>query len=154
MDIQIRLDDLTGDAIAAFLQQHIDDMLAVSPPESKHALDINGLQQADVSFWIAWDGKQIAGCAALKEHTSDQGEIKSMRTSADYRGKGVGSQLVEHLLREAALRGYKQLNLETGSMDFFKPARQLYLKHGFQLCGPFADYAEDPNSVFMTRQIN
>ena len=62
--------------------------------------------------------------------------------------------LLEHILREAKLRCYRRINLETGSMPFFEPARNLYMKYGFQDCDPFSNYKEDPNSVFMTRNLS
>jgi putative acetyltransferase len=45
------------------------------------------------------------------------------------------------------------VSLETGSMEFFRPARALYASFGFAPCPPFADYREDPNSVFMTKEL-
>jgi len=151
--MHIAADDLSGEQIAEFLDQHIRDMRAISPPESKHALDLEGLRQRDITFWIVWDDQTIAGCGALKELNSRHAEIKSMRTAVSHRQKGVASLLLQHIIAEAAARGYRRLSLETGSMPFFAPARQLYAKFGFQPCPPFSDYREDPNSVFMTREL-
>jgi putative acetyltransferase len=125
-------------------------MRSVSPPESKHALDLQGLKAPEITFWTVYEGEQLLGCAALKALSAGQGEVKSMRVDAAARGKGVGSALLNHLLAEARARGYQSLWLETGSMAFFEPARRLYRKHGFVLCEPFGDYRADPNSVFMT----
>ncbi len=142
-------DDLSGASIAAFLEQHIEDMKATSPPESKHALDLEGLRGDDIRFWSVYSGEELLGCGALKELSSTAGEIKSMRTSVSARGCGVASALLQHIIQHAAARGYEKLLLETGSMAFFKPARLLYLKNGFQFREPFGEYREDPNSVFM-----
>ena len=147
--MKITTDDLSGPAIAAFLQEHIDDMRATSPPESVHALDLNGLRQQGITFWTVYDGDALLGCGALKELAPDHGEIKSMRTGAAARGKGVGSAMLRHIIVESRARGYTRLSLETGSMDFFMPARRLYRRHGFTECPPFAAYTEDPNSVYM-----
>nr|WP_282450229.1 GNAT family N-acetyltransferase [Microbulbifer sp. CAU 1566] len=143
------MDDLSGEEIAVFLQAHIDDMRAISPPESKHALDLKGLRSPEITFWSAYHGGVLVGCGALKELTSEHGEIKSMRTGATARGKGIATAVLQHILGEARKRGYTRLSLETGSMDFFKPAHRLYTRHGFELCAPFADYVDDPNSLFM-----
>lgn len=151
--MEIRLDDLSGEAIAAFLDEHIRDMRATSPPESKHALDLDGLRQPAITFWIVWDGDVIAGCGALKELDRGHGEVKSMRTAVAYRGQGVASLLLEHIISEAQRRGYERLSLETGSMPFFAPARRLYARFGFAPCGPFAGYTTDPNSAFMTKGL-
>jgi putative acetyltransferase len=149
----IRLDDLRGPEIAAFLEEHLQDMRAASPPESKHALDLDGLRQPGISFWTVWDGDLLVGCGALKKLDPAHGEIKSMRAAAAYRGRGVASAMLGHIFDEAARRGYRRLSLETGSGDFFAPARALYAKFGFVECPPFGDYKPDPNSYFMTRAI-
>jgi putative acetyltransferase len=149
----IRVDDLNGPEIAAFLQDHIRDMLSVSPPESKHALDLDGLRGSDITFWTAWQGDTLVGCCALKQLEPGHGEVKSMRVAGDLRASGIGSALVVNLIDEARLRRYERLSLETGSMPFFEPARRLYRRHGFEPCEPFAQYELDPNSVFMTLML-
>jgi putative acetyltransferase len=151
--MKIKVDDLNGTEIAELLEQHISDMRAISPPESKHALDLNGLRQPEITFWTIWNETSLAGCAALKELDSSHAEIKSMRTATEYRNKGVATMLLSHIIDEAKRRNYRRLSLETGAMPFFAPARQLYLKFGFVYCGPFAEYKEDPNSMFMTREL-
>lgn len=151
--MKITIDDLLGDEVANLLQEHINDMKSVSPPESKHALDLNGLRQPDVTFWSVWDNDILAGCGALKELSTQHAEVKSMRTSSKYMKNGIASKLLQHMIGQAGLRGYKRLSLETGSMAFFDPARKLYAKFGFEVCGPFSSYKEDPNSVFMTLKL-
>ena len=153
MELRIELDDLSGPEVAAFLGEHINEMKAISPPESKHALDLDGLRKPEVTFWTVWDNKNLVGCGALKELNTNHGEIKSMRTSVETRGKGVASRILEHIITEASHRGYSRLSLETGAMSFFKPAHQLYRKYGFIECLPFAEYIEDPNSIFMCLDI-
>lgn len=149
----LRLDDLSGPEIAQLLREHLDEMHQISPPESVHALDLDALRQPDITFWTVWAGEKLAGCGALKELDPTHGEIKSMRTSYEFRGKGAGKFVLRHILDEARSRGYKRLSLETGSMVAFDPARRLYESHGFEYCGPFADYILDPNSVFMTSEL-
>lgn len=151
--IEIKVDTLTSRTIANFLEEHIYDMHAVSPPESVHALDLDGLRKPNITFWSMWNGKMLVGCGALKEITREHGEIKSMRTSGEFRGKGLASKMLAHIIDQAKARRYKRLSLETGSMEFFKPAVALYEKFHFIPCEPFDDYVEDPNSVFMTRVL-
>lgn len=151
--MKIKVDDLTGTEIAELLEQHIRDMKAVSPPESKHALDLDGLRQPDITFWTVWNNTSLAGCGALKELNPHHAEIKSMRTAPEYRNRGVAKMLLHHIINEAKKRDYRRLSLETGAMPFFEPARQLYLRFGFVYCEPFADYKEDQNSVFMTKEL-
>ncbi|MBO9716129.1 MAG: GNAT family N-acetyltransferase [Pseudoxanthomonas sp.] len=153
MELQIVVDPLTGPEIAALLREHLDEMYRISPPESVHALDLAKLRQADVTFWSAWAGGELLGCAALRELDGRHGEIKSMRTGAAHRGRGVAGALMRRILGEAEQREYRRLSLETGSQPEFAPARALYRRYGFEVCGPFADYAEDPCSTFMTRTL-
>lgn len=151
--MQIRVDDLAGPEIRALLAEHLRSMHQLSPPESVHALDLTGLLQPEITFWTAWSGRELLGCGALKELSSGHGEIKSMRTSAAHRRQGVGRAMLEHIIAEARRRSYRRLSLETGSMPAFEPARRLYESSGFTYCSPFADYTDDPNSVFLTRTL-
>lgn len=152
--MDIRIDNLEGEEIAKFLQQHIEDMKATSPPESIHALDLEELRVPEITFWTVYSGGELVACGALKELDPHHGEVKSMRVLTSARGSGIGSKLVDHIVEVARNRRYRALKLETGSMAFFEPARSLYLKHGFTYCGPFGSYKEDPNSVFMTLPLN
>lgn len=152
--MDIRLDrDLADPRIIDLLSEHLRDMARHSPPESIHALDLDGLRRPDISFWTVWDGEALLGCGALKQLDVAHGEIKSMRTAEAHRRKGVAATMLRHLLDEAARRSYRTLSLETGSMMAFEPARRLYASFGFAYCAPFADYIDDPNSVFMTREV-
>ena len=150
LDLRIAEDDLTGNEIAALLRLHLDDMHQWSPPESVHAMPVERLRQADVTFYAAWHGEQLAGCGALKQLAADHGELKSMRAHPDYRGRGVGKAILAHLLAEAEARGYARVSLETGKPEPFLPARRLYESHGFAPCPPFADYVDDDFSLCMT----
>ncbi len=149
----IEVDDLTRPAIHALLEEHLQNMRALSPPESVHALDLDKLRHPDITFWSAWDGPVLLGVGALKRLDSQHGEVKSMRTPEALRGRGAAKAMLRHILAEAHARSYRRLSLETGSMDAFIPARTLYERHGFGPCGPFGDYTEDPYSVFMTREL-
>lgn len=151
--MNIQVDTLSGPEIAAFLEEHIRDMRSVSPPESKHALDLAGLRKPEITFWTLRVEGKIAGCCALRQLDAQHGEIKSMRTATEFRKQGIGSRLLEHVIQEAGIRGYRRLSLETGAMEFFEPARRLYRKFGFEACGPFSTYKNDPNSVFLTKLL-
>ena len=151
--MHIRIDDLQGNKIIALLREHKADLALHSPPESCHALDLDGLRRAEITFWSAWEAAELLGCGALKELDPAHGEIKSMRTVPGHARKGVATRLMRHILQEARRRGYRRLSLETGSMEVFEPARALYERFGFEACGPFADYIEDPYSLFMTIEL-
>ncbi|MFD6795373.1 MULTISPECIES: GNAT family N-acetyltransferase [Prauserella salsuginis group] len=151
--MEIVVDDLSGPRIAEFLAEHLRQLRATSPPESKHALDLEDLRKPDVTFWSVRSGESVVGCGAIKRLDLEHGELKSMRTSPDHARGGIASGLLEHILAEARRMGLTRLSLETGSDEFFLPARRLYEKFGFSYCEPFADYRPDPNSVFMTRTL-
>jgi putative acetyltransferase len=143
-------DDLTGPEIRRLLETHFAGMLANSPEGSCHFLDFDGLNGPDVTFWSIWDSAELAGCGALKELSSEHGEIKSMRTHEAHLRKGVAARMLEHIITNARARGYTRLSLETGSGEAFDAAHGLYLRYGFEYCAPFGDYVEDPFSRFMT----
>ena len=151
--MQIRKDPLTDPRIIDFLRDHLADMHAITPPESVHALDLDGLRSSRVTFWSAWERDDLLGCGALMVLDDRSGEIKSMRTAPAHRGKGIASAILSAIIHEADNRGYRELFLETGSMTEFAPARALYEGFGFRYRGPFGDYEEDPNSVFMFRSL-
>jgi len=151
--MEIKLDDLSGSHIAALIAEHLHGMTLLSPPESIHALNLEGLKKPEITFWSAWEDEELLGCGALKQLDEQHGELKSMRTASAHLRKGVARRVMEHIIEEAKRRGYRRLSLETGSMEDFAPARTLYASFGFQDCGPFADYEEDPNSVFMTMEL-
>lgn len=152
--IEISIDDLSGGDVIALLEEHLEDMYATSPPESVHALDVTKLKASDITFFAARTVEnELAGCIAIKELDNNNAEIKSMRTPKAARKRGVAKQLLSHLISHAKGAGYSTLWLETGSMAFFEPARQLYLSYGFEFCGPFGDYKEDPNSCFMNKRL-
>ena len=151
--LDFRLDDLSGELTRNLIARHLAAMRSTSPPESMHALDIDGLRAPDVTFWSAWLGDEIVGCGALKRLDAQRGEIKSMRVDDKFLRRGVGRALLEHLIGEARERGMESLWLETGSAEAFIPALRLYETAGFKRCGPFDSYVEDPFSVFMMREI-
>jgi putative acetyltransferase len=152
--LQIRVDTLEGGEVISLLEEHLREMQSISPPKSIHALDPAALRKPGLTFWSAWFGHELAGCGALRELTALHGEIKSMRTSAPHRRKGVASAILDHIIAEATRRGYERLSLETGSKPQFEAARQLYASYGFEPCGPFEGYIEDPYSTFMTKRLN
>lgn len=151
--IEIRSDDLSGEATRRLIAFHLAGMHDTSPPDSVHALDVDALRHPSVSVWSAWVDGELAGVGALKALGDDRGEIKSMRVDDRFLGLGVGRALLRHVVSEARRRGMGSLWLETGSTPEFAAAQRLYESEGFAACGPFGDYALDPFSVFMTRSL-
>lgn len=147
------MDDLSGVQVKALIAEHLQGMAADSPPESIHALNLDGLKKPEITIWCAWEGDDLLGCGAIKELDPEHAELKSMRTASAHLRKGVARKILAHIMDVAVDRGYKRISLETGSMDSFIPARKLYEDFGFEYCEPFADYILDPNSTFMTKTI-
>lgn len=149
--VVVAAEDPVADDVLALLQEHLDDMYATSPPESVHALDVERLRVPEITFLTARDADgALLGCGALKRHDADLGELKSMRTTAAARGRGVATTVLTSLLAVARDHGLTRVSLETGAEDYFAAARRLYARHGFVGCPPFADYTDDPNSVYIT----
>ena len=146
----IDVDDPRRDDVRALLERHLAFARAVTPPEDVHALELDGLLDPSVTFFSLRDGGRLLGVGAIKQLDPDHAELKSMHTAEEARRRGVGRAIVDHLLAVAAERGVSRVSLETGAMDAFAPARSLYASVGFVPCGPFGDYAESPNSAYMT----
>ena len=160
LPLHIRLDDLSDPRIAMFLEEHLQDMRATSPPESVHALDLSKLRDPSVHFWSAWlpteggsmDGT-LVGTGAIKRLDAAHAELKSMRTAAVFRGQGAGRYILQHIMQQALALGFHRLSLETGTQPFFAPAHRLYLAHRFEPCGPFGSYSLDPHSRYLTKAL-
>ncbi len=151
MTYALNLADLDAPDFIALINTHAELMLELSPPGSCHFLPIDGLKTPDVTVWEIREDSKLLCCGALKHLSDTEGEIKSMHTAAAARGRGLGRMMLEHVLAEAAARGYTRLSLETGTSPGFTAARKLYDVYGFSECGPFADYSLDPHSYFMTK---
>jgi len=151
--LRIVVDDLSGSAIARFLDEHVRQMRSITPPESKYALDLDGLREPGITFWSVVDSDTVVGCGAIKRLDDDHAELKSMRTAPTCQRKGIGSRLLTHIIGEGRRMGFARLSLETGTADFFLPARKLYEKFGFGYCDPFADYQPGQHNIFMTRAL-
>lgn len=145
--------DFTDPRIVALLHTHVTSARAETAPGSAHALDLAGLQSPGVRFWASWDDDELLGVGALKQLSPDQGEVKSMHTANTTRRRGAGSAMLRHIIDSARRSGMTRLSLETGSWDYFIPARTFYKNHGFVECAPFGDYVADPHSVFMTLNL-
>jgi putative acetyltransferase len=151
--MRIEIDDLSRPAVHALLQEHLDNMFELSPPEQVFALDLSKLKVPEITVWTAWHDLNLLGCGALKELSPTHGEIKSMRTPAAARRQGAGRAILRHIIAVARDRNYDTLSLETGSHAAFGAARRLYLDHGFVVAGPFGSYLPDPHSVFMQLRL-
>ena len=160
LPLRIRLDDLSDPRIGIFLEEHLHDMRATSPPESVHALDLAKLRDPSVHFWSAWlpaesgalDGT-LVGTGAIKRVDAGHAELKSMRTATAFRGKGIAKKILRHIVEQARALGFQRVSLETGTQPFFAPALSLYLANGFEPCGPIGGYTLDPNSRFLTMAL-
>lgn len=152
--MKIRIDDLSGNKVVDLLIEHRRSVFEHSPPESVHALDADELRGDNITFWSAWDGDELMGCGALKQLDETHGEVKAMRTATQHLRKGVARKILEHIVNAARVRGLERVSLETGTAPAFDAARRLYEKFGFEYCGPFGDYVEDANSVFLTLKLN
>jgi len=145
--------DFSDPRVIDLLQTHVTRARAETARGSAHALDLTALQSQDIVLWTIWDNETLLGTGALKRLSADHGEVKSMYTVPSVRGKGFGSAMMRHMITAARASGMSCLSLETGSWEYFRPARAFYKRHGFVECPPFGDYALDPNSVFLSLEL-
>lgn len=151
--IRIIQGDFTDRCVADLLHIHLTRARAETAPGSAHALDTTGLQTPDITFWTIWDDQTLLGFGALKRLSAGHGEVKSMHIADSVRRRGAGSAMLRHIIATARASGMSRLSLETGSWEYFRPARAFYKSHGFVECSPFGDYVPDPNSVFMSLDL-
>jgi putative acetyltransferase len=150
----ISTDDPRAEDVRALLARHLAYARANTEPEEVYALDVDALADPSVTFFSFRVDAELLGVAALKELDGEHGEIKSMHTAAEARGRGIGRALVDHVLAVARARGYRRVSLETGAGPPFAAARTLYASAGFTACGPFGDYVPSPNSACMTLSLD
>ncbi len=135
------------------LKKHFIELRSVSPAGSTHVLDIDGLKDPSIKFWSLWENNKLIGCGALKFLEKDHGEFKSIRVADEFRKKGIGERIINHLIKEAKKLEISKLSIETGAGEFFAPARKLFNKFGFKKSEPFAHYKVDPNSCYFTLDL-
>ena len=136
------------------LIKHFIELRSVSPEGSAHVLDIAGLKDPSIKFWSLWEESDLMGSGAIKFLDKEHGEFKSIRVSDNFRGKGNGIKVINHLINEAKKLNIKRLSLETGAGKFFLPARKLFINCGFKICEPFSHYKDNVNSVYMCLLIS
>jgi putative acetyltransferase len=151
--MRIVLGDFSDPRVTDLLRIHLTTARAQTAPGSAHALDVDGLQAPDITFWTIWEDETLLGVGALKRLSADHGEVKSMHTAEPVRRMGAGSAMLRHIIAAARACSMTRLSLETGSWDYFRPARAFYARHGFVECPSFADYVPDSNSVFMSLDL-
>ena len=145
--------NFSNSKVDELLKKHFIELRSVSPADSCHVLDIDGLKVSSIKFWSLWDNDKLIGCGALKFLEEGHGELKSIRVAESFRNKGYGIKVIQHLILEAKKLNIKKISLETGAGKFFLPARRLFSKFGFKPCPPFAHYKEDTNSCYYTLDL-
>ena len=145
--------NFTNPLVDELLKKHFIELRSVSPIDSCHVLNVDGLKNSSIKFWSLWENDQLIGCGALKFLEDKHGELKSIRVAESFKNKGYGIKVIQHLILEAKKLNIIKLSLETGAGKFFLPARKLFEKCGFKSCKPFDNYKENPDSCYMSLQI-
>ena len=153
MSITITKENPVGADLTLLFERHTADMHADTPPESIHMMDSSQLAIPQVHFFVARELGVPVAMGAFKTLSDHEGEIKSMHVLAEARGRGLSKTMLTHVETQARALGLTRLSLETGVQPMFVAARALYAKSGYALCGPFEGYTEDPNSLFMTKEL-
>ena len=135
------------------LKKHFIELRSVSPEGSTHVLDIKGLKDKSIKFWSIYEDDELIGCGALKFLDPKHGEFKSIRVADSFRNKGNGKKIIKVLIQKSRQLNIQKISVETGSGEFFLPARKLFKNLGFKECKPFSHYVEDPNSCYMSLNI-
>ncbi|MEM0907896.1 MAG: GNAT family N-acetyltransferase [Pseudomonadota bacterium] len=151
--LEVALATLDDPHVIDLVTTHHAHCMALTPPESVHALNLDGLKHPSITLWAASVEGEMAGIGALRALSECEGEIKTMHTKASMRGKGVGAAILEAILAAAQTRRYTDVYLETGTPKAFEPARRLYETRGFNPCPPFADYRPDPHSAYYRLEL-
>lgn len=149
----IEADDPRSSDVVVLLDVHLGTMHEVTPAEGVYALDLDGLSDPSVSFYSARRDGELVAFGALKDLGGGHGELKSMHVVAEERRRGVGRELLDHLITVAIVRGFERLSIETGNQPAFEPARRLYAAAGFVECEPFGPYVESTTSTCMTLEL-
>jgi putative acetyltransferase len=150
VEFEIATDDPERDDVMALVARHLEFADEVTPPGHVHALGADRLSDRAVTFYSARAGGVLVAIGALRELDPVHGEVKSMHTAFEQRGRGLAAAILDHLLAVARARGYERVSLETGTMASFAPARSLYTTRGFVQCEPFGEYTLNEHSVCMT----
>ena len=146
---RIRLESPDDSGVISLIEQLDAYQRPLYPAESYHGIDVTALSNENVLFAVARSAEgQVVACGAIVLGLA-YGEVKRMFTIPGFRGRGVAGRLLAFLESEARSRGCRQFKLETGFRQ--ADAIALYERLGYTRCGPFGDYAEDPNSVFMAK---
>jgi putative acetyltransferase len=153
VDGQIAADDPRKPDVRGLLDRHLEFSLAQTPPEHSFALGVAGLLDPAVTLFSFRASDSLLGIGAIKRLDSQHAEIKSMHIAEAARGCGIGTAILTHLLSVARAAGFCRVSLETGTTAAFAPARALYQRAGFRLCGPFADYQPSEDNLFMTLEL-
>ncbi|WP_440104052.1 GNAT family N-acetyltransferase [Glutamicibacter mishrai] len=153
MDIRMFEADPVAESMQRMVREHLADMAPTAPQESRHAMDASALAGEGVTLFQVCSGDTVIGMGAFKDLGGQVAELKSMRVSPEFRGRGIGRRLLDELINTAVQRGFSLLCLETGTHGYFTAARAMYEAAGFTQCPPFGDYQLDDNSVYYRRAI-
>ncbi len=135
----------------------IDELEAVLnpnyPPESRHGYSVEKLIREGVAFFMIRVDGEAAGCGGILLVGTEYGELKRMYVRPQFRGRGLGKMMIEHLAEHAREggRGVRVLRLETGIHQ--REAIGLYERMGFVVIGPFGPYTNDPLSRCYEKRI-
>lgn len=150
----IAVDEPSRDDIRALVQTHREWSLRQTPPEYSFSVEPGAVTESGITLFSArTPAGVLLGIGGLKELDRDHGEIKTMHTVTEARGRWVGRGLVDALLADAARRGYARVSLETGTGEPFRAARTLYESVGFRASEPFGGYDNTEWNLCMTLRL-
>jgi ribosomal protein S18 acetylase RimI-like enzyme len=121
--------------------QNIDDELNNFPEKYK---------EPEGAFFVAKENNEIIGCVGIKKLENDICEMKRLFVKDSYKGNGIGKRLVEIIIKEAKLKQYEKMRLDT--LDAMEQALKIYYKNNFYKIEP---YYNNPGSgvVYLERML-
>lgn len=143
-----RPDTADAQTLIAELEAVLDPLY---PRESRHGYSVEKLLREGVAFFVIRDDGIGAGCGGVQLFGTEYGELKRMYVRPQFRGRGLGKFMLDHLVEYTRGRGVSVLRLETGIYQ--KEAIGLYEGNGFRRIPPFGPYHEDPLSLFFEKRI-
>lgn len=139
--------DAPHQMLIAELDAYLDTLY---PPEDNFGLSVEELLASNVRFLVVEVAGEAVGCGAVVL-TDEYAEIKRMYVRPGFRGKRLAERLLDALAEQARAAGCHRLMLEAGPVQ--PEALRLYERYGFSRRGPYGDYQDLPNSVFMEKAL-
>lgn len=136
------------------------DMLITGDPAFRQYLDVQNYEEElrhlegkyglpHGRLYLAYCENALAGCIGLRKIDQKNCEMKRLYVREQFRGKRIGEQLVQRILDDAKVIGYKHMLLDT--LPFLESAIHMYRKYGFY---EIESYNDSPMSTSIYMKLD